>query len=70
MLGRLQSGQEGIIARLDKQNGSIMRLFEKTNHLENINSERKGEMKIVGLIWGGVSAIIIEIVNHIFINKL
>lgn len=61
---------KGILIHLEKQNGWIAKQDRRLTELETKNAERKGEIKVLSIMWGGISAVIVALLDHILVKNI
>jgi tetrahydromethanopterin S-methyltransferase subunit G len=68
-IGRIEGGIESINSRLDKMDKKFDEQYSSISELQKFKDTQKGEMKVVGIIWGTLSAIIVAVIGAIITRK-
>lgn len=62
-LGNLEGKMDGVIARLDKINGSVRTLYIRTDNLAQFDSNLRGRVAIIGFIISIIVSVSVAYVN-------
>jgi hypothetical protein len=70
MLGEIKAGIAGVNDRLDKVNGRLNKHDELIQCLNSYRDTQRGEFKIISIMWGSISAIIVSIVVFVLTKEV